>query len=343
MRILIISPTSKGIGGVARHVQGLTTFLKKEGHEVDIISSENTFTIPIRKLKNPSFMISSYLKTKFSKKYDIVHAQNIVTALAMKNVSGKKLLGIHGIHHEQIDHLHGKIAGNLAKNYGERAIDWVDAITVSSQEMLDYYSKKGINTFLLPNAIDVKSIPKNSTKKYEKQIVYAARLSKEKGILEVLDMAEKLPDDIHLLILGSGIEESKVREISNRKKNIHFIGYQNREKTLDIITNSDLLIQPSRMEGGLSYTLLESMACGTPIICTNVGGAKDTLFHMKNSYIIKPHDPSELFFAIIHLMNNLEKREELRDNALKEIKNHDWSVIGPKYLEIYEKLINASN
>ena len=161
MRILIISPTEKGIGGVARHVQGLTKFLKSDGHEVDVISSENTFTIPIRKLKNPSFMLSSFLKTKFSKKYDVVHAQNIISAFAMKNISGKKLLAIHGIHHEQIDHLYGKIAGNVAKDYEERAINWVDAITVSSKEMLDYYSKKGIDTYFLPNALYIDSIPKN--------------------------------------------------------------------------------------------------------------------------------------------------------------------------------------
>lgn len=340
MRILIISPTQEGIGGVARHVQGLTKFLKKEGHEVDIISSENTFIIPIRKLKNLSFMLSSFLKTKFSKKYDIIHAQNIVAAFAMKNVSGKKLLAVHGIHHEQVDHLHGKTVGNLAKDYEERAINWVDAITVSSKEMLDYYSKKGIKTFFLPNALDIQSLPKVSTKKYEKQIVYAARLSKEKGILEVLEMAKKLPDDIHLLILGSGTEQSKVKEISDQKSNIHFLGYQNKENTLSIIRGSDLLIQPSRMEGGLSYTLLESMACGTPIICTNAGGAKDTLSHMKNAYIIKPNDSAELLSAIEYLMNNSDKSEELKQNALEEIKNHDWSIIGPKYLEIYKKLLD---
>jgi glycosyltransferase involved in cell wall biosynthesis len=154
-------------------------------------------------------------------------------------------------------------------------------------------------------------------------------------------MAEKLPDDIHLLILGSGIEESKVKEISERKSNIHFLGYQSKEKSLGIIRSSDLLIQPSRMEGGLSYTLLESMACGTPIICTDAGGAKDTLSHMKNSYIIKSHNSSELLSAIIRIMDNSEIREKLRLNALKEIKNHDWSVIGPKYLEIYRKLIDV--
>ena len=339
MRILIISPTQSGIGGIARHVEGFTKFLKKNGDDVDIISSENTPTVPIRKLKNPSFMLSAFLKTKFSKKYDIIHAQNIVTAFAMKNVAGKKLLAVHGIHHEQIEHLHGKTAGNLAKNYEERAINWVDAITVSSMEMFDYYSNKGIKTFYLPNAIDIEDLPKNSMKKFAKQIVFASRLSKEKGILEVLKMTEKLSDDIHLFILGSGSEEPKVQEITQRKKNVHFLGYQNKEKTLSIIRGSDLLIQPSRMEGGLSYTLLESMACGTPIICTDVGGAKDYLIHKKNSYIIKPLDAEELLSAIEYLMNNSAKREELRHNALEEITNHDWSTIGPKYLEIYNKIL----
>lgn len=342
MKILVISPTQKGIGGVARHVQGLTNFLKNDGHEVDVISSENTFTIPIRKLKNPSFMLFSFLKTKFSKKYDVIHAQSMISAFAMKNVSGKKLLAIHGIHHEQVDHLHGKTAGNIAKDYENHAINWIDAITVSSKEMLDYYSKKGAKTFFLPNALDLKSIPKTSDRKFYKQIVYAARLSKEKGILEVLEMAKKLPEDVHLLILGSGIEENKVKALSKRQKNIHFLGYQTKEDTLAIIRGSDLLIQPSRMEGGLSYTLLESMACGTPIICTDVGGAKDTLSHMKDAFIITPQNSEELLSAILFLMNDSKKREELKKNALEEIKNHDWSVIGPKYVEIYEKLLNEN-
>ena len=60
MKILIISPTQSGIGGIAQHVQGLSNYLKHGGHNVEIMSSENTFTIPIKGLKNPSFMISHF-------------------------------------------------------------------------------------------------------------------------------------------------------------------------------------------------------------------------------------------------------------------------------------------
>jgi len=66
VKILLISPTQSGIGGTAQHVQGLTKFLKKNGHHVEIISSENTFTIPIKGLKNPSFMLYSFFKSKFN-------------------------------------------------------------------------------------------------------------------------------------------------------------------------------------------------------------------------------------------------------------------------------------
>ena len=77
MNILLISPTSAGIGGVAQHVKGLSQFLTDTNHKVDILSSENTLTIPIKGLKNPSFMLSSFLKTKFKKNNDIYFIKHL--------------------------------------------------------------------------------------------------------------------------------------------------------------------------------------------------------------------------------------------------------------------------
>jgi len=171
VNILIISPTQSGIGGIAQHVQGLTKFLKKNGHKVEIISSENTFTLPIKRLKNPSFMISSFLKSKFKKNFDIVHAHNIPAALAMKNSSGKKILSLHGIFSEQIDQLHGTITGKISKKYEKDALTWADAITVVSKEAFDYYTILGYKVFQVPNAIDLSSFSSKEDRRYEKQIM----------------------------------------------------------------------------------------------------------------------------------------------------------------------------
>ena len=159
MKILLISPTEKGIGGVAQHVQGLSQFLTNQNHKVNIISSENTFTIPIKGLKNPSFMLSSFLKTRSMKGNDIVHAHNIPSALAMKKTPGKKVLSLHGIYSQQITELHGKIYSNISKNYEDRVLKWADVITAISKEACDYYSKNGFDVIHVPNAVDLNNFP----------------------------------------------------------------------------------------------------------------------------------------------------------------------------------------
>jgi len=335
MRILMISPTSSGIGGISQHVQGLKFFLENQGNYVEIISSDNTFTIPIKGLKNPSFMISSFFKSKLKKNFDIVHAQNPISAVAMKNVSGKKILSLQGNFSKQISLLHGNTMGGLSAKLEKNALEWADIITVPSKDMYEEYLKKGYKVFYVPNAIDISSFPKEKDKKYEKQLIYAGRLSEEKGILDLLEISEKIPKDIDLIILGSGPEESKVKEIVKKFSNIHFLGYQSKKNTIKLIRGSDILIQPSLMEGGTSSTLLEAMACKTPIITTSVDGNKETVIQMKTAYVVTPKHPLEILDAITDLFDNPEKQKILSDNAYDLVLNYDWKNIGQKYLDVY--------
>jgi len=339
VKILIISPTQSGIGGIAQHVQGLTNFLEKHNHDVEIISSENTFTIPIKGLKNPSFMISSFLKSKFKKKFDIVHAQNPISALAMKNVKAKKILSLQGQYSKQISLLHGNTIGELSQKFEENALKWADAITVPSKEMYEEYTKKGYKVFHVPNAIDTSSFPEKEDRRYDKQIIYAGRLSEEKGILDLLAISDKLPKDTHLIIAGSGPEEPKVQAIVKKYSNVHYLGYQSKENTIKLIRGSDILIQPSIMEGGTSSTLLEAMACKTPIISTSVGGNKETIIHMQTAYVVKPNNPSEIIDAIEYLFSNTDKGKTLSNNAFEIVTNYDWDHIGQKYINIYQKVL----
>ena len=338
MRVLIISPTQKGIGGIAQHVQGLSNFLKKNGHKVEIISSENTFTVPIKGLKNPSFVISAFFKTKLKRGNDIVHAHNLPAAIPMKNAVGKKVLTLHGIYSKQVELLHGKTTGNLSDSLEKDALRWADVITVISKEAYDHYTKLGFSVVHVPNAIDIPSLPSTRVRKFEKQIIFAGRLSKEKGILQLLEMAKGLPNDIHLIILGSGPEENKVKEIAKSKSNVHFLGYQTKQKTIELIRGSDILIQPSILEG-ISSTILEAMACKTPVIATNTGGNKEILVHNKSGILVQPNSQEQFLNQILDLISNKQKAAKLSEEAYKQVQKYDWSNIGNLYLNIYESLL----
>ena len=341
MKILLISPTSGGIGGIAQHVGGLSQFLTRVGHEVDILSSANTFTIPIKRLKNPSFMFSSFLKTKFKKGNDIAHAHHIIAALAMKNFSCKKILSIHGVYSKNIDQLYGKTISNISKKYEKMALNLVDAITVNSKEGYDYYTKMGFNVVQIPNAIDLNLIPKKSTKQFKNQLIFAGRLSKEKGIEILLESASQLPNNYHLLIAGSGPLEEKVRKLSDEKTNLHYLGYQSKQNVLSLIRGSDLLIQPS-LEEGISSTLLEAMACGTCILGSDIEGISEVIENNKTGLLVEPNNSDELLNKILYLLPKKEKRLSMANEGLERVKKYDWKIVGKLYLNFYESLLNKS-
>ncbi len=339
MKILLISPTFSGIGGIAQHVRGLSQYLKNTGNEVDVLSSDNSFTIPIKGLKNPSFMLSSSLKTRFMKHHDIVHAHNIPSAKAMKNAKGKKILTLHGIFSEQIDMLHGKTTGKFSKKYENNALQWADAITVVSKDAQEHYKKLGFTVHHIPNAININFLPTSQNKMFEKQIIYVGRLSKEKGILELLQIAKDLPGDINLVILGSGPNEDKVKLAAKQQENLHYLGYLPTEKAIPLLRGSDLLIQPSLIEG-ISSTILEAMACKTAIIATDIGGNNEILTNEQTAILVKNHN--DIISSILKLFEDSKTRKTLVDNAFQQVQKYDWQNVGKQYIQLYSKLMKNS-
>jgi len=337
VKILLISPTQSGIGGIAQHVQGLTKFLKKNGHEVEIMSSENTFTIPVKGLKNPSFMVSSFLKSKFKKSFDIVHAHNIPSALAMKNSSGKKIITIHGIFSEQIEQLHGNTTRSISEKYEKDALAWADAITVISKEAIEHYSNLGFDVIQIPNGIDLSLFEQKEDKRFKKQVIFAGRLSKEKGIDTLIEICKKLPSKIHLLIIGEGPEINNIKKIESEYDNIHYLGTQNHEQTISLIKGSDVLVQPSLSEG-ISSTILEAMACKTSVVASNIGGNKELIQNDVSGILIEPTNHKMFCKKIIELIEDHNFQEKISTSAYDVAKKYDWNVVGESYLNLYHSL-----
>ncbi len=165
--------------------------------------------------------------------------------------------------------------------------------------------------------------------------------SKEKGIDNLLEIIGKLPSHIDVIILGSGPEEQKIQKLVKIMKNIHYLGFQNKEKTLSLIRCSDILIQPSLNEG-ISSTVLEAMASETSIIASNVGGNKELIENDKNGILVDVSNTKKFTEEILNLLENKERQKTLQKKAATDVKNYDWSCVGHFYLDIYQNLLNKS-
>jgi len=89
-------------------------------------------------------------------------------------------------------------------------------------------------------------------------------------------------------------------------------------------------------------SVLEAMACGKPVVATNVGGIPEIVVHGENGFLVKPGDPLELAEAICNLLeDNVLAKKMGRKGAEYVFKSHSIEVITEKYENLYSKISNS--
>lgn len=101
-------------------------------------------------------------------------------------------------------------------------------------------------------------------------------------------------------------------------------------------SSADIFVEAS-LHAGWNNPVVEAMACGVPVVCTDIGGVRDFAFHRKTALLVPPNDPETLACAILELINNKELRRNLRENALQFISRFDWD----KCVDELEDIIDA--
>ena len=313
MKLLYISPTFSGTGGIGPHAFRVAKKLGENGFDVELMDVPH---IPIKNLKNPSFSILGSLKAlSYTKTYDAVHAWNLPSAFIMKQIkSKKKILSVHGIYSDQVSMLHSKVASSLV-NFGEnRVLDWADTLTTDSKAVQLAYKEKLGKTFeYLPAPLDpdkFKEIPE--VKKADNQIVYVGRDSYEKGI-DILQSIESKINGKVVYCTNLDWKEAMVK-----------------------LKESSLLVVPSRMES-IPQVIKEAFYLKVPVIATNVGGNPELVTHQETGILVPPEDPEKLTIAINNLLDNEETGRNFANNAFEFINNNfSWDVLLEKYTSLYE-------
>lgn len=119
-------------------------------------------------------------------------------------------------------------------------------------------------------------------------------------------------------------------------KHIYLKNYREIPRIYNLL---DLYIVASRAEGG-PKAILESMACGVPIISTNVGMAPDIIVNGKNGFINKIEDEVGIVANALRIYNDKFLTKEFIENGIKTARKFDWKIIANKYYQkIYKTLI----
>lgn len=177
---------------------------------------------------------------------------------------------------------------------------------------------------------DKYSIPKN-----KKIIMYVGNLKPHKNLERLLQAFSKINNEnVVLILVGKAFKryselgniEEKLR-ISN--KVIH-TGMVEQEELVDLYNLADLFVFPSLYEG-FGIPVLESLACGTPVICSNTSSLPEV-----GGNVVDYFDPLNIEDIKNKIEKNLEKEKKI--NYSNQLKKFSWDRNIEKTKEIYEKL-----
>jgi glycosyltransferase involved in cell wall biosynthesis len=240
----------------------------------------------------------------------------------------------------------------------DRATDWmVDAHVCVSQDVAAFSVGTGrlpaSKIHVIPNGVDAEQfghaepadlgqfgIPKGC-----RTLLFVGRLDPQKGPFVLLSAAKGLfstHPDLHLLLVGAGILEEKMRVwIRNERleSRIHFAG--RRYDVPAILRAADLLVLPSLWEG-LPNVVLEAMAAGTPVIASRVEGISDLIANDETGQVVTPNSPTELQAAIASLLADRERTKRMAHKAQVYISaKFTWCRIVENYADLYGNLLES--
>lgn len=140
--------------------------------------------------------------------------------------------------------------------------------------------------------------------------------------------------NIQYVICGRGVKLDELKALAQELQiadHVHFLGYRNDISA--ICQASDLFVFMSKQEG-LPVAMMEAMACGLPVICSDIRGNTD-LVENGISGIISESTAEKLAENILQLVSNPSKLQELSAQAAKMIQKFDLSTVEPEMLKIY--------
>lgn len=300
---------------------------------------------------------------------NIIHAQDsgytgLAAIIAGKILDIPVIVSLLGIRYEQIEsnpyinETLKKLALKIEYRLDVFTLSRADLVTIVSPTLKYYMEKVAPKSIIIsiPIAIKTKNFEYSQLKREllrrelkldEKSIIigYVGRLSHEKNLSTLLNSfadAVKNDSSLKLALVGEGPLEFELRKQASDihiEDKVVFCGF--RDDISDILSSFDIFILPSFIEG-TSNALLEAMACGRAIICSDISANRELVTNNKEALMINPNDRDGFKEAILLLSSDETLRNRLGHKAKINAEQYDEGIIFPKYLQYYQDLYKKS-
>ena len=374
MKILMVSgnPRTETYGGVERQGINLSRFLSKYkelkiyllnySDKTQRMQKQNYIIHNIKRITAPwifspmvilcdIFRIYRYIK-KINP--DIIHLQgtdpwySLLGAIVSRKYP--TVITVHGFINEEYKFHVGmkrtinKFIAAPIEKFALSSIQNIIVLCPQIKEMIEKFSTSKI--FIVPIGIDVAYVQKFLKKrKYSQQtILYLGLLLERKGIdtlIDAIPLVKKRVKNIKLMIAGKGpAEEKLIKKVKSNdiENHVTFLGYVEEKQKFLYMNSTDVFILPSYWES-FPAVILEAMACGAPVIASNVAGIPYAVSDGVNGFLFEPGNINQLSEKILKILLNKKLLKKMREDTKIQVKKFDWPNIAKETRNVYYTIL----
>jgi len=324
------------------------------------VNESNRFLRPLYYrlfLKN----VSKYLM-HLNDKISIVHSFGLCPIEYLKLNSRKKVIlqpfGNEEFKNRDKEFIFKKIYLDITvRNCKMFCAKMVDAIASEgnqqTKEIMQLFRVSREKIFYLPDGVDLDEIEEYITnveitrEDYNLQdadlvLMNVNRLEPNKGVPYLIEALKILNKELNvkLILVGTGSEEKKIinliKSLNLEDKVIHFKNIPDKVM-FQLYTLADISVTPTLYEG-LPLVILEAMACGKPIVASNVSEVPQVVRDGLNGFVVPPKNPKAIAHKILEIYDkNLFGK--MGKASKRIVKDYDWKNIAKMAIKKYEELI----
>jgi len=310
-------------------------------------------------------------------KYDIIHSHYWMSGLAAASLSD--LWGGTPIIH--MFHTLGEMKNRIARSDAERegkyriegekqALGRVNRVTVATLAELTQlrflYKADPNKMVIIPPGVDVSHfypIPSDEAKMFvglkpeDRMVLFVGRIEPLKGVdtlieaMSCLHLKEARP--VHLAIIGGDpgaspedmtVEMARLQKLCDDlgvDQSVVFLGKRDQDKLPYYYSAAEVVVMPSHYES-FGMVALEAMACGTPVIASEVGGLAYLVRDGETGFTIPAEEPDTLCEKLSWLINDRGLHATMSQRAVEYAQDYAWEKIAKQIVDVYEEVLKKT-
>jgi phosphatidylinositol alpha-mannosyltransferase len=348
-------------GGVAQHVRFLYENLRLRGHDVRVLtashgpqrSSEGDiirlgvgFSVPINASVGTLTFSPRYLSQIGAmldrEQFDVLHFHEpFVPFLSLFLLRESESVNVATFHAYAGFSPSYEFGSRALRGYAGRLHGRI-AVSAAARHFIDRFFPGDYK--VIPNGVDVSrfanAVPLARWQDGTPNVLFVGRHEPRKGLLDLLKahrILRKTGSESRLLIVGSGPQEREARRyVATRGlQAVEFLGRVSDAQKAQLFRTADVYASPATGGESFGIVLLEAMAAGTPIVCSDIHGYKGVVRRGREGLLVPPREPKELAIAIDRLLRDPALREQMGAAGLARAEEFSWPRVTAKVDDYY--------